>query len=230
MFTNREEAALKLAQKLSLRLHSVAQGRRLHDILVLGIPRGGVVTAYAVAKTLKVPLDVIVTRKIGAPNQPELAIGAVGPEGVVILDNKLIEELGVEDKWLKKEIRAQRLEVSRRMKKFRVGLSDLKLTAKRQASLILKLKTVVLVDDGIATGATVEAGIKYLTLRQAQGGGPKKIILAVPVAPKDTAERFRNLVDKVIVLETPPNFYAVGQFYQDFPQVTDEEVVQLLQK
>lgn len=216
MYTNREEAGLRLAQKLSLRLHSVAQGRRLHDVLVLGIPRGGVVTAYTVAKILKVPLDVIVTRKIGAPNQPELAIGAVGPNGTVILDDRLIEELGVEKKYLNREIRAQRLEVSRRMKKFRAGRSPLKLR--------LRLKTIILVDDGIATGATVEAAIKYL-----RKVGVKKIILAVPVAPKDTARRLGSLADDSIVLETPQDFYAVGQFYEDFPQVTDEEVVELLQ-
>lgn len=213
MFTNREEAALKLARKLSLRLHSVAQGWKPHDILVLGIPRGGVVTAYTVAKTLKVPLDVIVTRKIGAPNQPELAIGAVGPNGTVILDDKLIEELGVEEKWLAKEVKGKRQEVKERIKRFR-GVEKYD----------LKDKIIIVVDDGIATGATVEAAIKYI-----RKVGVKKIVLAVPVAPKDTAERFRAMVDECVILETPDEFHAVGQFYKDFPQVTDEEVVQLLQ-
>lgn len=211
MFKNREEAGFKLARKLS----SYAEGG---NVLVLGIPRGGVVTAKAVAEKIQAPLDVIVTRKIGAPNQPELAIGAVGPNGTVILDDKLIKEIGVKREYLNREIRAQRLEVSRRMKKFRAGKSPLR----------LRLFTVVLVDDGVATGATVEAAIKYLTLRRAQGGGPKEIILAVPVAPEDTARRLGSLVDKTVVLETPFDFRAVGQFYQDFPQVTDEEVVELL--
>lgn len=211
MYTNREEAALRLAQKLSS-----YGGRR--DVLVLGIPRGGAVTGYTVAQMLKVPLDVIVTRKIGAPNQPELAIGAVGPDGTVILDDKLIAELGVEKSWLTKSVREKRKEIRERIKRFRGS-----------QKYDLKGKVVILVDDGIATGATVEAAIKYLTLRQAQGGGPKKIVLAVPVAPKDTARRLGSLADKSVFLETPENFYAVGQFYEDFPQVTDEEVVQLLQ-
>ena len=213
MFTNREEAALKLAQKLSLRLHSVAQGRRLHDVLVLGIPRGGVVTAYVVSKQLKAPLNVLVTRKIGAPNQPELAIGAVGPEGTLVLDKSLIKELGVEESWLKEEVKRKKEEVKEREKKFRKG----------KKSLNLKDKTVVVVDDGIATGATVEAALRYLKTKKL-----KKIVLAVPVASADSIQKLEELVDRVVVLETPPGFYAVGQFYEDFPQVTDEEVVDLL--
>lgn len=220
MFKNREEAGFKLARKLSKLggLRPVGPTARRADVLVLGIPRGGVVTAKAVAEKIQAPLDVIVTRKIGAPNQPELAIGAVGPNGTVILDDKLIKEIGVKREYLNREIRAQRLEVSRRMKRFRAGKSPLR----------LRLFTVVLVDDGVATGATVEAALRYLTLRRVQGGGPKKIILAVPVAPEDTARRLGNLADKTVVLETPFDFRAVGQFYQDFPQVTDEEVGKLL--
>lgn len=207
VYINREEAGLRLAQKLSAYI-----GR--DDVLVLGIPRGGVVTAKAVSEKLNVPLSVLVTRKIGAPNQPELAIGAVGPEGSLVLDDKLIRELGVEKEYLDREIRAQSLEVSRRMKKFRVG----------KHPLILNLKTVVLVDDGIATGATTEAAIRYLKTEKV-----KKLILAVPVASADSILKLKKLVDKVVVLETPADFYAVGQFYQNFPQVIDAEVIQLLQ-
>lgn len=185
--------------------------------MVLGIPRGGVVTAKAVSDKLKVPLDILVTRKIGAPNQPELALGAVGPEGTLVLDDKLIAELGVEKDYLNKEIKAQRSEVSRRMKKFRVGKLPLKLRLKPKLNIIL-------VDDGIATGATVEAAIKYLRTQKL-----KRIVLAVPVAPSEAGRRLGSLADECIILETPVDFRAVGQFYQYFPQVTDEEVVQLLQ-
>ena len=140
-----------------------------------------------------------------------------------MLDNNLIEDLEVEKKWLDKEIRAQRLEVSRRMKKFRAGLPSLKLILSNRVPR--KLKTVVLVDDGIATGATVKAAVKYLKTKKL-----KRIVLAAPIAPRDTAERFQSMVDECVILETPDFFHAVGQFYKDFPQVSDAEVIQLLQK
>lgn len=207
MFKNRQEAGLKLAQKLS-------SYKKKAGILVLGIPRGGVATAVTVAKALDVPLDVIITRKIGAPSQPELALGAVGPNGTVTKDNDLINRLAVEEEWLKKQIKVKRQEVKERGKLFRNG----------RPQFNLKGKIIILVDDGIATGSTVEAAIKYI-----QTKGPTKLILAVPVVPKDMVERLSGLVDEVVLLEAPASFSAVGEFYQDFPQVSDEEVIQLLQ-
>lgn len=206
MFKNREEAGFRLAQKLS-------SFNKKDGVLVLGIPRGGVVIAKIVAEELKLPLDVLVTRKIGAPNQLELAIGAVGPGETVVLDKDLINKLRVDENWLKEEIEKKKREVGGRIKKFGQG--------KKYG---FKNKTIILTDDGVATGATVEAAIKYL-----RKVGIKKIILTVPVAPKDTLRHLSKLVEETLVLETPEFFEAVGQFYQDFPQVTDKEVIQLLQ-
>ena len=194
MFKNREEAGIKLAQKLS-------SYNKKAGVLVLGIPRGGVVTGYVVAKMLKVPFGVLVTRKIGAPNQPELAVGAVGPGEVAVLDKNLIKHLSVNAAWLKEEI-----------KRFGQG-----------KKYDFKGKEVLLIDDGIATGSTAEAAIKYL-----KKVGAKRVILAVPVGPSDTIRRLNKLTDGVVILESPKVFSAVGQFYQNFPQVTDEEVMQLL--
>lgn len=183
--------------------------------MVLGIPRGGVVTAKNISKILDLPLGVIITRKITAPSQPELAIGAVGPNGTAIFDTNLINELKVDETWIKSEVNIKRREVKEREKKFRRGSS---------VPISLNGKTVILVDDGVATGYTVEAAIKYLKTRRL-----KKLILAIPVAPRDTISRLRRQVDKLIVLEIPVSFHAVGQFYHSFPQVSDQEVIQLLQ-
>ncbi|MBI4157516.1 phosphoribosyltransferase [Candidatus Woesebacteria bacterium] len=206
MFKNREEAALKLAQKLS-------SYKKRTDVLVLGIPRGGVITGYVLTKMLKVSFGVLVIRKIGAPSQSELAIGAVGPGGVVILDKDLIKRLRVEPGWLKEEIKKKKIEVDERITRFGSG-----------KKYDFKGKAVILTDDGIATGATIEAAIKCL-----RKVGVKEIILAVPVAPSDTASRLGKMVGKIVILEIPKLFSAVGQFYREFPQVADAEVIQLLQ-
>ena len=206
MFEDRFDAGLSLSGKLlSLK------GRK--GFLVLAIPRGGVVVGKVIADKLKIPSDVIIVRKIGAPNQSELAIGAVGPGGIIVRDEGLISKLGVKEEYLEKAIGEKRKEITDRLKKYRQGKSPLN----------LEDKTVILVDDGIATGATIEAAILYLRKKRT-----KKIILAVPVAPKDTAEKFKRLVDKLIILETPIYFGAVGEFYRNFPQVTDGEVIELL--
>lgn len=207
MFEDRKQAGNILSRKLYF-----LKGKK--SLLCLGIPRGGVVIASVISKKLSIPLGVVVTKKIGAPNQPELAIGAVGPEATLVLDKKLIAELGVEKEWLEKEVKSKRQEVKEREKKFRKGREPLEIEG----------KTILLIDDGIATGSTVEVAIKYL-----KKVGAKKLILAVPLASRDAADRFRKLVHKSVFLETPDNFYAVGQFYKDFPQVMDEEVIQLLQ-
>lgn len=172
--------------------------------IVLGIPRGGVVVAAEIARELNLPLDVVITRKIGAPNQPELALGAVDPDGEVIWET---ENLKLN---IKNEIR----EIKRREKLYRHKRPDL-------ASLIQN-KTVILVDDGIATGATTLSAVKYLKRHGA------KVILAVPVASQEAIEKIKDDCEQIIILHTPEYFQAVGQFYQEFEPVSDEEVVQYL--
>lgn len=173
------------------------------DTIVLAIPRGGVVVATAVSKALSLPLDIIVTRKIGHPNQPELAIGAVDADGKVVWDQA--DERGL----VEKEV----AEIKRREQVYRQDRKPLQ----------IKNKTVILVDDGIATGLTTLAAINYLKRHKA-----KKIILAVPVASRESADKLAEKADELIILETPEYFQAVGQFYYQFEPVTDEEVIELL--
>lgn len=179
--------------------------------LLVAIPRGGVVVGKAISDMLGIPLTFVLTRKIGAPGQSELAIGAVASGGIIVRDEKLISDLSVSEKYINKEIKKEKKVIAERLKKY--GKSTVSLRGKR----------AILVDDGIATGATVKAAIGYL---REQGAG--KVVLAVPVAPKDTIAELKPLVDKIVVLNTPDDFSSVGQFYRYFPQVTDEEVVSLL--
>lgn len=179
--------------------------------LLVAIPRGGVVVGKAISDMLGIPLTFVLTRKIGAPGQSELAIGAVASGGIIVRDEKLISDLSVSEKYINKEIKKEKKVIAERLKKY--GKSTVSLRGKR----------AILVDDGIATGATVKAAIGYL---REQGAG--KVVLAVPVAPKDTIAELKPLVDKIVVLNTPDDFSSVGQFYRYFPQVTDEEVINLL--
>lgn len=208
MFESRFEAGAILSRRL-------VGFRGIKDALVLAIPRGGVVVGRVVSSKLNLHLSVLVVRKIGAPNQPELAIGAVGPEGTVVLDEGVIKDLEVRKEYIEKEIEIKKLEVKERIEKYRVDKLPPELGG----------KSVILVDDGIATGATVEAAIKYL-----RGKKVNKLVLAVPVAPNSLVDKLKKLVDEIIVLEARDDFFAVGDFYRDFSQVTDEEVIQLLQK
>lgn len=178
--------------------------------LVLGIPRGGVVVAAEIAKKLKLPLDIIATRKIGAPGQTELALGAVDTDGEVVLDESLIHQFQISN--FKYQIEKEWKELKRREDLYRTG----------KKLLEIRRKTIILVDDGIATGATTLAAIKYLKRHGA------KVILAVPVASKEAVDKIIRELGEVLVLETPENFAAVGQFYQNFLPVSDEEVIQLL--
>lgn len=188
---------------------------RLKDIkadLVLGIPRGGVVVAAKIAKNLNLPLDIVVTRKIGAPGQEELALGAIDPDGEVVWDDELLRQLNPPAGGLKLKIASEMEELKRREKLYRQGKGVLDVLG----------KTVILVDDGIATGATTLSAVKYLKRHGA------RIILTVPVASQDALRKVEGEVDQSVVLETPEYFAAVGQFYHQFEAVTDEEVVQLL--
>jgi putative phosphoribosyl transferase len=209
LFQDRQDAGRQLAQRLT------PLGDQSPPPVVLGLPRGGVVVAAEIARELHAPLDVLVVRKLGAPFQPELAIGAVtdGPQPRYILNQDLVSGLGVDDDYLRHEIAQQFEEVKRRQDFYRHG---------RQAAPIHG-RTVIVVDDGIATGATVRAGIA--ALRQDQ---PSKIILAVPVAPPETVDILKREVDEVVCLHSPPNFMAVGRFYANFDQTTDEEVIDAL--
>ena len=205
VFHDRVDAGKKLADKLSQYLSK--------DVVVLAIPRGGVVVGFEVAGDLGAPLSVIIPRKIGAPGNPELAIGAVTEEGDTYIDSIIVKSLGVTQSYIDEVKQLEVEEIKRRMKTY---LGD------RQRPE-LKGKTVILVDDGIATGATMKAAIR--TLRR---HGPAEVIVAVPVAPPETVERLKELADSVVCLETPSFFYAIGQFYREFDQVGDAEVIRLL--
>ena len=212
VFKSRLEAGQQLAEKLK---------KYKENAIVLAIPRGGVVVGAEIARKLKCPLDVIITRKMGAPNNPELAIGATTSKGGLVLDRELIDRLGVTQAYLHREHLEQIAEARRREKLYlpavRQGLGG-------QEPEILG-KRAILVDDGIATGATIEAAVNAI-----KESFPEKIIVAVPVAPSEIVAELRKMVDDLIVLATPDPFFAIGEFYEDFPQVTDEEVISLLQK
>lgn len=205
MFADRKEAGQKLAEKL-LRY-------RGKDAVVLALPRGGVVVGYEIAKALKLPLDIMVTRKIGHPNNPEYAIGAVDENGALLLNEA--ECRLIEKEWLKNEVEKQKNEASRRIRAYRGG---------REPSEI-KGKTAIITDDGIATGLSMRLAIKVV-----KEGKPERIIVAVPVAPYEITNELKNNVDELIVLLPPKEFGgAVGAHYKSFEQVPDAEVVRLLE-
>ncbi len=214
VFKNRQEAGKKLATKL---LSHLAIEPLSNKIIVLAIPRGGVVVGKELATVLNCPLEVIVTKKIGAPGNPELAVGAVGPfdyaQGEPVIDEELARRVGADEKYLKSQIAKLRTEVDRRIKEYHGDNPPLE----------LKNKVVIITDDGVATGATMMAAIE-ITRQQ----NPKKIIVAVPVIAKDTLEKIESLADEVVFLDAPEMFFAVGQFYQDFSQITNEEVRKIL--
>jgi len=205
MFIDRIDAGKQLAKSL--------EGYKGKNVVVLGIPRGGVVVAKEVAKVLNAPMGLVIPRKIGAPGNPELAIGALASKDTVMINEQLKNSLRVSDSYIKEEIEKQVLEIERRRDKY-LG---------SRPPLDLKDKVVILVDDGLATGYTASVAIK-----EVQAKGPKKLILAVPVSPEDTYERLKKEVDELVCLYTPEFFYAVGQFYSDFSQTTDDEVIRVL--
>ncbi|GAB4355868.1 MAG: phosphoribosyltransferase [Kiloniellaceae bacterium] len=210
IFRDRREAGKRLAKEL--------EHYRGEKLLVLALPRGGVPVGAEIARRLAAPLDVVVARKIGAPGQPELAIGAVAQIGesgtpATVLNRDILRVLGLADGMVARLRQAQLQEVVQRAARFRAGLPPLAVDG----------RTVILVDDGIATGATVEAAIAAL-----RPLAPRRIVVAVPVAPRDTLERLRGEADAVVCLSEPHDFLAIGAFYADFDQVEDAEVVRLL--
>jgi len=206
-FQDRRDAGQRLAEALAF-----LKGRE--NVLVLGIPRGGVIVAAEVARALGAPLDVFIARKISAPGNPEMAIGAVASCGEVVLDEGLVAGLGVQPYYVEKETARQRQEIARQIAAYRGDRASPELTG----------KIVVLVDDGVATGATTLAALRAL-----RAAGPAELILAVPVGPPDAITLLSAEADRVICLHTPEWFWAVGAFYVDFDQTTDEEVIRLLE-
>jgi predicted phosphoribosyltransferase len=205
LFSNRVEAGKRLARAL--------EQLRGEDVVVLGIPRGGVVVANEVAEALGATLDVVVTRKIEAPGEPEYALGAVTQEGDVIMDRRAAESIGASSEYLDDQIRKKREEVRDRMERLRGDRPYPKLEG----------RVVIIVDDGIATGSSVEAAVISVRKRK-----PKEVVVAVPVAPRDAVEGLRKGGTKVVCLETPGAFFAIGEFYGDFNQVEDAEVRRIL--
>ena len=181
--------------------------------VVLGLPRGGVVVAAALARELALPLDVFVVRKLGAPSQPELAIGAVAAGGLVVLDDAAIASMRISRGALEAAVVREKEEVTRRELAYR-GMGP---------PLDLFEQTALLVDDGVATGYTMLAAVRAVRLL-----GPDRIVVAVPVASAEAVERLRSVADEVFCVLVPRRLFAVGQFYEDFRQTTDDEVVQAL--
>jgi len=208
MFNDRRDAGVHLASRLE-------EYKGQTGVLVLALPRGGVATGYEIAHYLKVPLDIVIVRKIGFPGQPELAIGAVSETGRVVLNESIISTYGVSKDYIEREVSQQKKEISRRAELYRKG--------KRLPSL--EGKTIILVDDGVATGATMKAAI--ITLKEEKS---KKLIVALPVAPVGMADEIEQMADTFICIETPFDFMAVGAYYHDFTQVSDEEVIDLLER
>ncbi len=205
MFRNREDAATRLAEEL--------KGRDLRDPLVLAIPRGGVVTGSVLARELGADLDVVLSRKLRAPYQPELAVGAVTEDGYVFLNDYADQVPGLTESYLNEERDRQLDQIAHRKQLFR-GI--------RPAAPISG-RSIIVTDDGIATGSTMIAALHILKSQR-----PHEVIVAVPVAPPDRVEEIRKLCDDFVALRTPWDFHGVGQFYQDFRAVEDQEVVALL--
>ncbi len=206
-FTDRVDAGKRLAS--ALKDFSGKNG------IVLAIPRGGVVVGFEIARALNLPLDVIIPRKIGAPENPELAIGAVAEDGTAILDNQLIKYLGVSKEYVEIETKRQKHEIGRRLKLYRHDSSYPN----------LKGLDVIVVDDGIATGSTMKAALASVKNR-----GAASVTVAVPVGPPSTIEELEKTADRVVCLYTPEYFQAIGEFYSDFSQTPDEEVIMLLKE
>jgi predicted phosphoribosyltransferase len=209
VFEDRRQAAAMLAQKLQ-----GLKERWANSLIVLAIPRGGVVTGEIIAKALGVGLDIIVAKKVGDPLNPEFAIGAVMHDGSFVPNEDVMSSSDVSKQYIEESVSSLKKEIDRRLIKFRGN-----------KTYHLVDKVALLVDDGVATGTTMFAAIKWLKTQRL-----KKLIVAIPVGPRDTIEKLRDFVDELIVLHSPSVFGAVGAFYQDFSQVTDDEVVKIMRR
>ncbi|MBI2430913.1 MAG: phosphoribosyl transferase [Candidatus Levybacteria bacterium] len=205
-FLDRSDAGKKLARALFAKYKE-------KDVVVFGLPRGGVITAFEVSKKLKAPLNIVITRKIGHLRQPEYALAAVSENGHLVGKE---EEVKLIDKvWFEKEVKKEQKEAKRRKKLYLSGRKSAKVAG----------KIVIIVDDGIATGLTIKAAI-----REIQHHNPKFVVVAAPVAPLDTVYELQKEADDVVILHKASNFYAIGQYYDSFEQVSDEEVIHILEK
>ena len=207
LFRDRKDAGYRLGEALAR--------YRDDDSLILALPRGGVVVGYEVARVLGATLDIIVARKLGAPYQRELGIGAIAPGGVRVLDEQTIHLLGITPGQIEQIVGDETQEMQRRLQHYR-GSRPLPEPRGR---------TVILVDDGLATGVTARAAIVALRCQQ-----PRRLVLAVPVCPPETAVALRPQVDDLVALSTPPDFHAVGLWYETFTQTSDDEVIDLLER
>lgn len=207
-FKDRREAGRQLAACLTAK--DIPSGS-----YVLALPRGGVPVAFEIARALKLPLDVWLVRKLGVPGQEELAMGAVSSGGTIFLNDAVLSQLNLSQADIDTVIRRERQELARRERRYREGLPP----------LAVENKTIILVDDGVATGASLLAARQALSAMK-----PAQLIAALPVAPEDTLQHLRSYFDEVICLGTPEPFIAVGRWYEAFPQVSDEEVCDLLQR
>ena len=205
IFRDRKDSGMRLAQAL--------KELKGMNVIVLAIPRGGVPVAKEVASFLGCEMDLIITRKVGAPGNPEFAIGSVTQDGELITDREFATSYGVGERYLIEESKRQADIIKERLRRFRGD----------RPYPSLKDRIVVVVDDGIATGYTIRAAVQSVRRKN-----PAKLILAVPVAPRDTIEDLRKEVDQVVCLSAPEIFYAIGEFYENFEQVEDEEVVRIL--
>jgi putative phosphoribosyl transferase len=205
-FRNRPDAGRQLAAQLE-------RFANRPDVIVLGLPRGGVPVAYEISVLLHVPLDVFLVRKLGVPQHPELAMGALAEGGVEVLSRDLVRDLGIPAAMVEQVAVQERLEMERRDARYRAG----------RGLPVLRDQTALVVDDGLATGSTMEAAIH--ALRQYAAA---RIIVAVPVGARETCDRLRGIADEVVCLSMPESFDAVGRWYDDFSQTSDEEVIELL--
>ena len=228
LFYDRKSAGEELSDKIKMYLQqseniefNELESTKMNDrLLILAIPRGGIILGDIIASNLHCTIDIVVSRKIGAPSNKELAIGAVMPDGIYFINKHTVRILDVSQSYIQSEVEVQKKEIERRLKEFRGNtLYD----------NTLKEKIVILVDDGIATGATILAAARWIKERKNKC---KKLIVAVPVAPakSETVDMLNHIADKVIILYMPEEFYAVGQFYKKFDQISDNEVKTILDK
>ena len=208
LFKDRHDAGQRLAEEL-------LRYRGAKDAMVIALPRGGVVVGYDISLALRLPLDVLITRKLGTPSNPELAMGALTETGYVHMNSDVVRQYHVTKAELEEEMLCQKSELNRRLQRYRGGRS----------LPPLKGQTVILVDDGIATGATFYASHGALITSEAA-----RVVAAVPVAPPRIVAELKKLVDEVVVLHTSERFFGIGQFYERFAQVEDEEVIACLEK
>ena len=224
-FHDRKEAGLLLAERLKVynrnTFGSEEEEAKKESFIVMAIPRGGVILGDIIASELNIGMDIIICKKIGAQNNPELAIGAVMADGSYIINEEIINRINTSPEYISKQVEIQKKEIERRLIEFRGN-------KEYNNNNTLKDKVVILVDDGIATGATMLAAVKWLKEKHYC----KRLIVAVPVAPLESSilEKLNQIADKVIVIFTPYDFAAVGQFYEHFDQVSDKEVKEIMNK